>query len=64
MDFLDEFHLDVAYDVHGLRHEAGLLMTANGLRSDDIAVDLGAGWVANKSVPGTAASPSMISRTP
>ena len=46
MSFLDDFYLDVAYDVHRLRHEISLLMTANGLRSDDSAIDQGVGWIA------------------
>jgi CBASS immunity sensor of nucleotide second messenger signals len=46
MSFLDDFYLDVAYDMHRLRHEISLLMTTNGLRSDDNAVDQGVGWVA------------------
>ncbi|WP_232491310.1 SAVED domain-containing protein [Mycobacterium dioxanotrophicus] len=46
MRFLNDFYLDVAYDVQRLRHEISLLMTANGLRSDDNAVDQGAGWIA------------------
>lgn len=45
MDFLSDFHLDVAYDVSRLRYEASLLMTANGLRSSDTAVDQGVGWI-------------------
>lgn len=46
MSFLDDFYLDVAYDVHRLRHEISLLMTANGLRSDDSTIDEGVGWIA------------------
>jgi hypothetical protein len=52
MAFLDDFHLDIAYDLHRLRDEVSLLMTANGLRSDGNAVNQGADWVARQVIAG------------
>lgn len=43
--FLEDFHCDVGYGLDRLRQHVSLLMTANGLRSDDLAVTLGADWV-------------------
>lgn len=52
MAFLEDLHLDIAYDLPRLRHEVSLLMTANGLRSDDNAVNQGADWVAGQVIAG------------
>jgi hypothetical protein len=52
MAFLDQFHVDVAYDLARLRKDVSLLMTANGLRSDSIAVSLGAYWVSQQVIAG------------
>lgn len=52
MAFLGDFYLDIAYDLPSLRNDVGLLMTANGLRSDDKSVDLGADWVAKQVIAG------------
>lgn len=52
MAFLDDFHLDIAYALDRLRDEVSLLMTANGLRSDDNAVNQGADWVAKQVIAG------------
>jgi hypothetical protein len=52
MNFLEGFHLDVSYDIPRLRFETSLLMTANGLRSDDAAVDRGTDWVAKHVIAG------------
>jgi hypothetical protein len=52
MAFLENLHLDIAYDLPRLRHEVSLLMTANGLRSDENAVDQGADWVAKQVIAG------------
>lgn len=52
MDFLEHFHLDVTYDLDRLRRDVSLLMTANGLRSDAVAVNLGAGWISQQVVAG------------
>ncbi|MFD9702111.1 SAVED domain-containing protein [Lentzea sp. NPDC059081] len=52
MDFLEHFHLDVAYDLDRLRSDVSLLMTANGLRSDAIAVNLGADWISRQVIAG------------
>lgn len=43
--FLEDFYLDVGYDVERLRKDVSLLMTANGLESDRVAVDLATAWV-------------------
>lgn len=50
--FLADFHLDVGYDVYRLLDHVGLLMTANGLRSDDEAISLGTDWVAGRVIAG------------
>lgn len=52
MAFLDDLHFDIAYDLKRLRDEVGLLMTANGLRSDENAVNQGADWVAKQVIAG------------
>ncbi|TAK68291.1 MAG: SAVED domain-containing protein [Actinomycetota bacterium] len=52
LTFLANFHLDVAYDIDRLRRETSLLMTANGLRSDDAALTLGAGWIERQVIAG------------
>jgi hypothetical protein len=52
MNFLADVHLDVSYDVTRLRFEISLLMTANGLRSDEAAIDRGADWVAKQVIAG------------
>lgn len=50
--FLNDCHFDIAYEVRRVRSEIGWLMTANGLRSDKIAVDSGVGWVARQVIAG------------
>ena len=50
--FLNDFHLDVAYDIERLRKEISWLMTANGLRSDTDAVRFGADWVSQQVIAG------------
>lgn len=50
--FLADFHLDVGYDLNLVRDHVGLLMTANGLRSDDSAISLGADWVVGRVIAG------------
>ncbi len=52
MAFLGQFHLDVAYALDRLRTDVSLLMTANGLRSDTVAVNLGAGWISQQVIAG------------
>ena len=52
MAFLDQFHLDAAYDLDKLRKDVSLLMTANGLRSDAVAVSLGADWISQQVIAG------------
>lgn len=52
LDFLSNFHLDVAYDIDRLRRDISLLMTANGLRSDPSAVALGADWIGKQVIAG------------
>ncbi|MBY4226748.1 SAVED domain-containing protein [Rhodococcus fascians] len=52
LSFLDDFYLDIAYDLPSLRSDVGLLMTANGLRSDEKSVDLGSDWVAKQVIAG------------
>lgn len=49
---LADLHFDVAYDIDRLRRDASLLMTANGLRSDATAVELGADWVSKQVIAG------------
>jgi hypothetical protein len=46
--FFEDFHLETSEDVVSLRREVSLLMTANGLQSDDKAIDAGADWVARQ----------------
>ncbi|MDT5102265.1 MAG: hypothetical protein QOC76_6002 [Mycobacterium sp.] len=50
--FLDDFHLDVAYDIERLRKDISLLMTANGLQSDEAAVRRGADWISQQVIAG------------
>lgn len=50
--FLADFHLDTGYDLNRLRDHVGLLMTANGLKSDDEAISLGTDWVAGRVIAG------------
>jgi hypothetical protein len=52
LEFLRQFHLDVAYDVERLRKDVSLLMTANGLRSDEGAVSSGADWISQQVIAG------------
>ncbi|WP_241474140.1 SAVED domain-containing protein [Mycolicibacterium neoaurum] len=52
LSFLDDFHFDIAYEVLRLREHTGLLMTANGLRADENAIDQGVGWVSRKVIAG------------
>ncbi|MCP2170081.1 hypothetical protein LX83_006969 [Goodfellowiella coeruleoviolacea] len=52
MAFLEQFHLDVSYDLDRLRKDVSLLMTANGLRSDGVAVKLGADWISQQVIAG------------
>lgn len=50
--FLKDFQIEPSYDVERLRMEIGLLMTANGLRSDEASVSAGASWVAQQVIGG------------
>ena len=50
--FLNELHFDISYNVDSLHKEVSLLMTANGLRCDAIAVLLGQAWVRDQVVAG------------
>ncbi|OCB11772.1 MULTISPECIES: SAVED domain-containing protein [Mycobacterium] len=52
MAFLNDFRLDIAYDRGRLRDEISLLLTANGLRCDDNAIDQGTSWVAKQVIAG------------
>ncbi|MGQ9349405.1 hypothetical protein DQP55_23110 [Mycolicibacterium sp. GF69] len=52
MALLDDLHFDIAYEYERLRDEVALLMTANGLRSDDNAVDQGTKWVSQQVIAG------------
>ena len=52
IEFLSRFHLDAAYDLNRLRRDVSLLMTANGLRSDAVAVSLGADWISQRVIAG------------
>ena len=52
MALLDDLHFDIAYDYPRLREEVALLMTANGLRSDDNAIDQGTKWVSQQVIAG------------
>ncbi|MGH3973812.1 MAG: SAVED domain-containing protein [Pseudonocardiaceae bacterium] len=52
LDFLANFHLDVAYDIERAQHETSLLMTANGLRSDAAAIALGTDWIEKQVIAG------------
>lgn len=52
LHFLSHFHLDVAYDIDRLQEDISLLMTANGLRSDAMAVALGADWIEKQVIAG------------
>lgn len=52
MVFLRDTHFDIAYDLPRLHKEVSLLMTANGLRSEDSAVDQGAGWIGRQVIAG------------
>lgn len=52
ISFLNDFHLDIAYEVLRLREHVGLLMTANGLRADDNAINQGIDWVSRKVIAG------------
>ncbi len=46
--FFEDFYLETSEDVVSLRREVSLLMTANGLQSDDRAIDAGSDWVARQ----------------
>jgi hypothetical protein len=50
--FFDDFYLETSEDVASLRREISLLMTANGLQSDDRAIDAGADWISRQVVDG------------
>lgn len=50
--FLADFHLDIAWDLDRLRKDVSLLMTANGLQSDAVAVTLGVDWVSQRVIAG------------
>lgn len=52
MSFLADFYLDIAYDLPSLRNDVALLMTANGLRSDEKSVDQGSDWVVKQVIAG------------
>lgn len=51
-DFLSDFYIESGYDAEHLRTEVKLLMTANGLESDDRAIELGLSWVHDRVVAG------------
>ncbi|WP_214468207.1 SAVED domain-containing protein [Microbacterium flavescens] len=50
--FLDDFHIESGRDATQLRSEVQLLMTANGLDSDERAVEIGLSWVQSVVVAG------------
>lgn len=50
--FLDDFYVESGRDSEHLRSEVELLMTANGLDSDDQAIELGLSWVHDRVVAG------------
>lgn len=52
MAFLNDTHFDIAYELPSLRQQVSLLMTANGLRSDEAAVDQGATWIGQQVIAG------------
>lgn len=52
MALLDDLHFDIAYELKRLHDDVALLMAANGLRSDDNAVDQSTKWVSQQVVAG------------
>ncbi|MUL82337.1 MULTISPECIES: SAVED domain-containing protein [unclassified Mycolicibacterium] len=52
MALLNDLHFDIAYELKRLRDEVALLMTVNGLRSDDNAVDQCTKWVSQQVIAG------------
>lgn len=52
LTFLETFHLDIAYDTDRLHQAVSLLMTANGLRSDQAAITLGTSWIQQEVIAG------------
>lgn len=52
MALLSDLHFDIAYDLKRLRADVALLMTANGLRSEDNTIDQCTKWVSNEVIAG------------
>lgn len=52
MALLNDLHFEIAYELKRLRGEVALLMTANGLRSDDNAVDQCTKWISQQVIAG------------
>jgi hypothetical protein len=50
--FLEDFYLDLGFDVARLRQEVSLLMTANGLKSDTSSLALAVAWVERSVIGG------------
>lgn len=50
--FLDDFYVESGRDLEQLRADTQLLMTANGLTSDEHALQLGLAWVAGRVIAG------------
>jgi hypothetical protein len=50
--FLEDFYLDLGFDVGRLRQEISLLMTANGLKSDIQSIALAVNWVEYRVISG------------
>ncbi|MEV6266709.1 SAVED domain-containing protein [Kribbella sp. NPDC051936] len=46
--FFEDFYLETSEDPVSLQREVSLLMTVNGLRSDEMAIDAATGWVARQ----------------
>ena len=52
MALLNDLHFDIAHELKSLCTDVALLMTANGLRSDDNAIDQCTKWVAQQVIAG------------
>ena len=52
MNFLEDFRVNASYDRKRLRADVGLLMTANGLRSDDASISTGVNWIDEQVIAG------------
>jgi hypothetical protein len=52
LEFLGCFYLDLGSDLERLRQDAAIRMELNGLRSDDDAMTLGAGWIRERVIAG------------